>query len=115
MRAVVLNCTLKKSPDRSNTDLLAQVVVDELAKKHVEVTTFRLADHTIPPGITTDLGDGDEWPRIHEQLVNYSALKTELDYSRPSGALFAFLVRHWLWRAGRIYRQLLMQPLVRAR
>ncbi len=49
MRAVVLNCTLKKSPDRSNTDLLAQVVVDELAKKHVEVTTFRLADHTIPP------------------------------------------------------------------
>ena len=26
MRAVVLNCTLKKSPDQSNTDLLAQVV-----------------------------------------------------------------------------------------
>jgi hypothetical protein len=69
MRAVVLNCTLKKSPDRSNTDLLAQVVVDELAKKHVEVTTFRLADHHIPPGVTTDLGAGDEDPRTAGQLL----------------------------------------------
>jgi hypothetical protein len=36
--------------------------------------------------------------------VNYSAL----------WALFAFLIRHWLWRAGRIYRRL-RQPSVRAR
>ena len=74
MRAVVLNCTLKKSPGQSNTDLLAQVVIDELAKKDVEVTTFRLADHQIPPGVTTDLGDGDEWPRIHTALLDAEIL-----------------------------------------
>lgn len=33
MRAVVLNCTLKKSPEKSNTELLAQVVIDELTKR----------------------------------------------------------------------------------
>jgi len=74
MRAVVLNCTLKKSPDQSNTDLLAQVVIDELTKKDVEVTTYRLADHNIPPGVTTDLGPGDEWPRIHASLLEAEIL-----------------------------------------
>jgi len=86
MRAVVLNCTLKKSPEQSNTDLLAQVVIDELAKKDVEVTTFRLADHDIPPGVVTDLGDGDEWPRIHEELLGAEILvfATPTWVGRPS-------------------------------
>jgi hypothetical protein len=30
MRALVLNCTLKASPSQSNTDSLADVVVDAL-------------------------------------------------------------------------------------
>ncbi len=86
MRAVVLNCTLKKSPEQSNTDLLAQVVIDELAKKDVEVTTFRLADHDIPPGVVTDLGDGDEWPRIHDELLDAEILvfATPTWVGRPS-------------------------------
>jgi len=86
MRAVVLNCTLKKSPEKSNTDLLAQVVVDELTKKDVEVTTFRLADHDIPPGVQTDLGPGDEWPRIHAALLDAEILvfATPTWVGRPS-------------------------------
>lgn len=74
MRAVVLNCTLKKSPDESNTDKLAQVVIDELTKLDVEVTSFRLADHEIPPGVATDLGGGDEWPHVHQLLLDSEIL-----------------------------------------
>jgi multimeric flavodoxin WrbA len=86
MRAVVLNCTLKKSPDPSNTDLLAQVVIDELTKKDVEVTSFRLADHEIPPGVETDLGGGDEWPNIHTLLLRAEILviATPTWVGRPS-------------------------------
>jgi multimeric flavodoxin WrbA len=86
MRAVVLNCTLKKSPDPSNTDLLAQVVIDELTKKDVEVTSFRLVDHEIPPGVKTDLGGGDEWPNIHQLLLDAEILvfATPTWVGRPS-------------------------------
>jgi multimeric flavodoxin WrbA len=86
MHAVVLNCTLKRSPDQSNTELLAQVVIDELTKKDVEVTTFRLADHVIPSGVTTEAGDGDEWPRIHDELLNAEILvmATPTWVGRPS-------------------------------
>ncbi|KOV81297.1 flavodoxin family protein [Nocardia sp. NRRL S-836] len=86
MRAVVLNCTLKKSPDQSNTDLLARVVADELVRKGVEVTTFRLADLNIPPGVTTDLGEGDEWPRVHAELLQAEILvfATPTWVGRPS-------------------------------
>jgi multimeric flavodoxin WrbA len=74
MRALVLNCTLKPSPSRSNTDSLADVVVDALEKEQVEVTRVRLADLTIKPGVSSDEGDGDEWPGIHEQLLGCEIL-----------------------------------------
>jgi multimeric flavodoxin WrbA len=74
MRALVLNCTLKPSPSRSNTDSLADVVVDALEKEQVEVTRVRLADLTIKPGVTSDEGDGDEWPGIHQQLLGCEIL-----------------------------------------
>jgi multimeric flavodoxin WrbA len=74
MRALVLNCTLKPSPSRSNTDSLADVVVDALEKEQVEVTRVRLADLNIKPGVSSDEGDGDEWPAIHEQLLRSEIL-----------------------------------------
>jgi multimeric flavodoxin WrbA len=74
MRAVVLNCTLKKSPDSSNTDQLAQVVIDELRSRQVDVRTFRVVDHNVPPGVVTDLGEGDDWPTIHDELLRAEIL-----------------------------------------
>jgi multimeric flavodoxin WrbA len=29
----------------------------------------RLVDHEIPPGVSSDEGDGDEWPSIREKIV----------------------------------------------
>ena len=68
MRALVLNCTLKSSPTPSNTQALAEVVVSALRERDVEVDTVRVVDHRIPPGVETDLGDGDEWPQLRAQL-----------------------------------------------
>ncbi|GEL47543.1 NAD(P)H-dependent oxidoreductase [Cellulomonas hominis] len=74
MRAVVLNCTLKPSPEPSNTDALARVVVDALVGHGVEVSTVRLADHHLPPGVASDLGDGDDWPAIRARILDAEIL-----------------------------------------
>jgi multimeric flavodoxin WrbA len=74
MRAVILNCTLKKSPEPSNTDRLAGAVAAGLRERDVEVRTFRVVDHEVPPGIKTDMGDGDQWPMLHDELLNAEIL-----------------------------------------
>ncbi|WP_158374413.1 flavodoxin family protein [Cellulosimicrobium cellulans] len=74
MRAVVLNCTLKPSPQPSNTEQLARVVVEALEGHGVEVTTIRLADHDIPPGVESDLGGTDEWPAVRRAVLDAEIL-----------------------------------------
>lgn len=74
MRAVVLNCTLKRSPQPSNTDALAGVVVEALEGHGVEVTSIRLADHDIPPGVESDLGGTDEWPAVRRAVLDAEIL-----------------------------------------
>lgn len=74
MRAVILNCSLKKSPEPSNTELLARSVAAGLRERGVDVVSYRVADHAIPPGVQTDLGEGDEWPRLHDELLNAEIL-----------------------------------------
>lgn len=69
MRAVVLNCTLKPSPQPSNTGALAEVVAGFLRDDGVEVTSYRLADLNLPPGVETDLGDADDWPAVHDAIL----------------------------------------------
>ncbi|PRX98803.1 flavodoxin family protein [Allonocardiopsis opalescens] len=74
MRALVLNCTLKPSPESSNTERLAQVAVDELIKLGVDVEMIRVVDRAIAPGVETDMGQGDEWPPIHQRLLESEIL-----------------------------------------
>jgi multimeric flavodoxin WrbA len=95
MRAVVLNCTLKKSPETSNTDLLTKVVVDELESRQVKVASFRVVDHSVPPGVVTDLGDGDDWPQIHDALLEAEILvvATPTWVGRPSSVAQRVLER----------------------
>ncbi|WP_167387967.1 flavodoxin family protein [Streptomyces recifensis] len=69
MRALVINCTLKPSPEPSNTEALAGIVVAALKGYGVEVDLVRAVDLNIAPGVETDMGNGDEWPRVHEKLL----------------------------------------------
>ena len=68
MRALLLNCTLKASPERSNTEALLDVVADAIRDAGVDVDVIRVVDHDVKPGVTGDEGDGDEWPAILETL-----------------------------------------------
>lgn len=68
MKALVLNCTLKPSPETSNTEALARVVMDQLQKDGIEVEIVRLVDLDIKPGVKTDQGAGDAWPSVHARL-----------------------------------------------
>jgi multimeric flavodoxin WrbA len=68
LRALVLNCTLKAAPAESNTQALASVVADALAAQGAEVEMLRPVDLDIRPGVTSDEGDGDEWPQVRERL-----------------------------------------------
>jgi multimeric flavodoxin WrbA len=68
LKAVILNCTLKKSPEVSNTEALIRKVVDLMRPLGVESEIVRVVDHTIPFGVESDLGDGDEWPLIYAKL-----------------------------------------------
>ncbi|MFG6198611.1 hypothetical protein [Nonomuraea sp. JJY05] len=62
MRAVVVNRTLKPSPEPSNTGALAEVVSAELRERDVDVETVRAVDLNLRPGVQTDMGPGDDWP-----------------------------------------------------
>src|SRR3954454_22226919 len=86
MRAVILNCSLKSGDTTSNTQLLTDSVISALADRDVETEVVRLADLAIPPGVETDLGDGDEWPRVHESLLDAEILivATPTWVGRPS-------------------------------
>ncbi|QKW25718.1 flavodoxin family protein [Streptomyces seoulensis] len=69
MRALVINCTLKPSPQPSNTEALAATVITALQGHGVQVDVVRAVDLDLRPGVRTDMGDGDDWPRVHEKLL----------------------------------------------
>jgi multimeric flavodoxin WrbA len=70
MRAICLNCTLKRSPEPSNTEALAEVVLSALRDDGVEIDEVRLVDHRIEPGVVSEaVTDDDEWPAIRERLL----------------------------------------------
>jgi len=69
MRALALNCTLKRSPATSNTEALARVVVDALQTHAVETEMVRVVDHDVRPGVSSDEGDGDAWPGIRDRIL----------------------------------------------
>ena len=74
MKALVINCTLKPSPDRSNTEALARVVGDAMARDGVEVEYVRAVDLHLLPGVKTDQGPGDDWVHVHGKLLTAEIL-----------------------------------------
>ena len=69
LRALALVCSLKASPAPSSSDLIARQVLEELGKHGVTGAVVRVVDHDVRPGVELDMGDGDAWPGIREQLM----------------------------------------------
>lgn len=66
-----LNCTLKRGAgEASSTDVMIAVLAKEFEAKGAEVAeTIRIAAHNVLPGVTSDEGDGDDWPVIREKVL----------------------------------------------
>lgn len=74
MKALILNCTLKPSPQTSNTEALARVLIQALEKHGVESEILRVLDYNVRPGVSSDEGDGDEWPTIRSKILTSDIL-----------------------------------------
>ena len=74
VRALALNCTLKPSPAASSTELLADQVLAEMAKRGVESEHLRVVDFDVKPGVEADMGDGDQWPQIRAKILDADIL-----------------------------------------
>jgi multimeric flavodoxin WrbA len=69
LRALALVCSLKPSPAPSSSDLMARQVLEELGKHGVTGDVVRVVDHDVKPGVEVDMGAGDAWPAIREQMM----------------------------------------------
>jgi multimeric flavodoxin WrbA len=68
LRAVLLNCTLKRSPAVSNTEALMRRVMEWYDRLDVESELIRVVDHDVRFGVTSDEGGGDQWPLILDRV-----------------------------------------------
>src|SRR5437868_13927111 len=86
LRALLLNCTLKPSPEESSSGLLATEIVSALADHDVESELVRVVDHGVRFGVTTDEGEGDGWPGIRAKLLASDILElvTPIWLGQPS-------------------------------
>lgn len=73
LRALFVNCTLKRSPERSHTQGLADRSMEIMRRQGVAVEVIRAVDHDIAPGVWPDMTEHgwqrDEWPAIFEQVM----------------------------------------------
>ena len=73
LRAVYINCTLKRSPEPSNTQGLGDRSTAIMEANGVAVEQFRAVDHAIATGVYPDMTEHgwerDEWPAISERVM----------------------------------------------
>ncbi len=73
LRALVVNCTLKPSPERSHTDLLLEVPAGIFEQQGVAVERVRAVDLDLAPGVQPDMTEHgatrDDWPALYEKVA----------------------------------------------
>lgn len=75
LKVLAFNCSLKSASgkEKSSTEALLRQLVKELEKHDAKGAIVR-ADHNIKPGVTSDEGEGDEWPALRQRLLNADIL-----------------------------------------
>ncbi len=72
LKALFLNCTLKKSPELSHTQGLIDISKSILEENHVAVDVLRPIDYDIATGVYSDMTahgwDSDAWPEIYARV-----------------------------------------------
>ena len=72
LRALLLNCTLKKSPELSHTQGLIDISRAIMEKNAISVEVSRSVDYDIANGVYPDMTEHgwavDDWPEIYEKV-----------------------------------------------
>ena len=71
LKALILNCTIKYSPEVSNTEALAQILMNRMKEIHadLDIEMLRVTDYDVKfGGASNDMSNGDEWPTILEKV-----------------------------------------------
>ena len=78
LKAVFVNCTLKKSPQTSHTDKLFQVSKTIMEKENVTVEEIRFVDYDVATGVQPDMKEHgwkkDEWPELFKKIFSADIL-----------------------------------------
>jgi len=76
--AIYINCTLKKSPEKSHTSTLMQLSQNILKKEKVNYEEIRFIDKDVAVGIYPDMTEHgyekDEWPNLHKKIMEADIL-----------------------------------------
>ena len=90
LRALFLNCTLKRSPELSHTEGLMKISQEIMEKNGVSVEMLRPVDHDIAHGVYPDMKKqgwkSDEWPSIYEKVMGMSGPTIRKRFIIESGA-----------------------------
>ena len=72
LRALFLNCTLKKSPELSHTQGLIDISKAIMEKSGIAVEVLRPVDYNLATGVWPDMTehgwDQDDWPQIYNKV-----------------------------------------------
>jgi multimeric flavodoxin WrbA len=73
LRALFINCTLKRSPELSHTQGLMDLAIGVMDQNGVNTETIRAIDHDIAVGVYPDMTehgwDVDVWPALYERVA----------------------------------------------
>jgi multimeric flavodoxin WrbA len=78
MRAMFVNCTLKRSPERSHTQGMIDSSRSIMDKHGVGTELVRAVDHDIATGVWPDMTEhgwpSDAWPELYQQVLGADIL-----------------------------------------
>ncbi len=78
LKAVFINCTLKKSPEKSNTSGLISMSAEIMKANGIKVDVIRPVDYQVAFGVSPDMKeegwDYDDWPIIQEKVMEADIL-----------------------------------------
>jgi multimeric flavodoxin WrbA len=78
LKAVFVNCTLKRSPDLSHTEGLMNLSKRIMEKEKVSIDLIRLVDFEVAAGVYPDMKDHgwekDEWPGLFKRIYDADLL-----------------------------------------
>ncbi|ESR23357.1 flavodoxin family protein [Lutibaculum baratangense] len=95
LKALALNCTLSPATESSSTQLLLDQVLAALAPFDVTGSSIHVVGRNVKPGVTSDEGEGDDWPAIRADILSSDIviLGTPIWLGQPSSVAKRVLER----------------------